>query len=610
MNVTNILIVEDELLIAENLAIKLNELNYKVVDIVSSSQAAIAKANTHIPDLILMDIAIKGDTDGIATAAKIRKIHDIPIIFLTAYADEKTLERASQTGCYGYILKPFKDRELHATIKMALSKHQQQSAIEQSLQAKIRQYASSSSPANIDLLTQLPNHLSFQDLFEYILDESENGFNHQPANKDRQLTSESTNQDLLAILYFEIDRFARITDSLSKDSRDLPIMIIAECLKDALKNHENINTTIKLQGSEFVILIAGIQQQAAAKSAAEMILNQFRKPFIIENLEFFLTASIGIAFYPFHETDSNKLLIQAHRAMQYAQKQGGDRCKIYSDSLNLIISKAKNRILIETELHYALKRQELELYYQPKIDLRTGKIVGAEALARWHHPQIGLVMPNQFITIAEQSSLIESIGEWALITACTQTQSWHQAGFNDLSIAVNLSGRQFKQLDLFHKLTQIMFDSGLKPECLELELTEKILVENEKLNIQRLNLIKKLNVQISLDDFGTGYSSLGYLQQFPFNVLKIDRCFIKDIDRNTKNAVITKSVIVMAHQLGLKVVAEGVETQAELAFLVDCQCDLVQGFLLSGPLPAKDFEQLLVNNKVFEVSNVASTADV
>ena len=292
--------------------------------------------------------------------------------------------------------------------------------------------------------------------------------------------------------------------------------------------------------------------------------------------------------------------------MRYAQEQGGNTYKYYTAALKMIdYIVPEDDLSLETDLHYALEREELELYYQPKINLRTGQIISTEALIRWNHPQMGLVYPNKFIPIAEASSLIESIGEWALKEACQRTKKWHQAGFNFLTTAVNLSGRQFKQLDLFQKLTQVLFDSTLEPQFLELELTEKILVDNIQTNIQRMNLIKKLGILISIDDFGTGYSSLGYLQKFPFDTLKIDRCFISNIDRNSTNAIITKSIIEMAHQLNLKVIAEGVETEAELAFLLQHNCDEVQGYLFSRPLPTKEFEQLLLSKKHFATSNFA-----
>ncbi|VEP14376.1 Response regulator receiver modulated diguanylate cyclase/phosphodiesterase [Hyella patelloides LEGE 07179] len=606
----NILIVEDELLIAENLAMKLETLDYNVIDIVSSGKAAIKKVNAQSPGLILMDIAIKGNMDGIQTAEVIRANHDIPIIFLTAYADDKTLDRASKTGCYGYILKPFKDRELHATIKMALSKHQEQTAICDSLQATISEYSVKNHNTNIDSLTQLPNQFFLRDLFEYFLSEHDNASASKIQKSENQPSNVEENQKLLAIICFSIDRFERIQHSLGNENRDLLIKAVVEKLTECTEYFQDKSTSaiVRLQNDRFAILLSEIKQKVVATDFANLVLERLQSSFLIDNCELFLTASMGISFYNDEKLGIDLLLNQAQKAMKYAQQQGGNKYKLHTLSLDMIVSDNSNNISLETDLHYALKRQELELYYQPKISLKTGKIAGVEALIRWNHPKLGLIAPNKFISIAEASSLIEPLGEWVLETACKQTKIWHQAGFNFLSVAVNLSGRQFKQLDLFHRLTKIIFDSTLEPEFLELELTEQILVDNVKRNIQRLNFIKKLGIKISLDDFGTGYSSLGYLQQFPFDIIKINQCFVENIDRNSKNAIIAKSIIEMAHQLELKVVAEGIETEAELEFLAKDQCDEVQGNLLSRPLPVKEFSKLLLKNQDFTIVNPESIA--
>jgi diguanylate cyclase len=608
MNNLKILIVEDELLIAENLAIKLKKMGYLVSEIAPSGKAALEHIHKETPDLIMMDISLKGNMDGIETAAKIREIKEIPIVFLTAYADDETIERATQIGCYGYLLKPFKDKELQATLKMALHKHQEQIAIQNSLQATISEsleiqnflqatlaeYSEKNNQIHIDSLTKLPNKLFLRDLFEYLL----SGYSSS-TSVDTQSERGLEKSNLLGILYLSLDRFQRISDSLGKEQEDTLIKAFAEKLiyltqqvKDSLESG-----IIRLQNSEFVILLSKLECKQVAVDFANLILEKLQQPFAIDNHEIFLTASIGLSFANSENLEVELLLEQAQKAMKYAQQQGGNKHKSYTIALDMIVSVPSENITLETELHYALKRQELELYYQPNISLKTGQITSVEALVRWNHPQLGLVPPNKFIHVAEESSMIEPIGEWILQTACKQTKIWHQAGFDFLKIAVNLSSCQFKQLDLFHRLTQILFDSNLEPKFLELELTEKILVENIKVNIQRLNLIKKLGISVSLDDFGTGYCSLGYLQQFPFDTLKIDRCFISNIDRNPKNAVITKSVIQMAHELNLKVVAEGVETEAELTFLTQHQCDEVQGYFLSRPLPAKEFEKLLFSKK-------------
>ena len=602
-----ILIVEDELLIAENLAMKLKKMDYSISSIVSSGQAALESVKSNKPDLILMDIAIKGSMDGIETAAKIGETEEIPIVYLTAYADDRTLDRASQTNCYGYILKPFKDRELHATIKITLKKHQEQTDIQNSLQETIKQCSSQENNIYIDSLTQLPNRLFVRELFEHLLSKHENSSEIQSKNKKRtesiiNSNISKVNQNVLGIIYLELDRFQRINDSLGDESGDLLIQEVAKRFKKYVDNSDSESCIARLHNYEFLILLGGITLRQQAGDFASNILKELNEPFLIDGQEIFLTASIGIALYPLDQLEIDRLLKQAKSAMKYAQEQGGNQYKLYTTALRMIGSLVSEDYLsLETDLHYALERKELELYYQPKIKLSTGQIVGTEALIRWNHPKIGIIPPNKFVHIAEASSLIDYIGEWSLKEACKRTKKWHQAGFNNLITAINLSGRQFKQLDLFHKLTQILSDSNLDPQFLELELTEKILVDNIKANVQRMNLIKKLGIHISLDDFGTGYSSLGYLQQFPFDTLKIDRSFIKDIDRNPTNAIITKTIIEMAHQLQLKAVAEGVETQAELAFLVKHKCDDAQGYLFSRPLPAKEFEQLFLRKKCFPI---------
>lgn len=608
MHNLKILIVEDELLIAENLALKLKKLGYAISETVASGKAALNHIETETPDLILMDISLKGNIDGIATAAKIRESKDIPIVFLTAYADDQTIERAAQVGCYGYILKPFKDKELQATVKIAINKHQEQTAIQKSLhetiseyseiqsslQETISEYSEKNNNIHIDALTQLPNKLFLRDLFEYLLSGYENA---NPTNNKENNTQEDNK--LLGIIYLSVDRFQRINDLLGKEQEDILIKAFAnqliECTKNLKKGIES--GIIRLENSEFVVLLSKIDHKRAAVDFADFVLAQLKQPFIINKHEIFLTASIGISYANSENLEVDLLLDQAKQAMKYAQQQGGNKHKSYTLALDMMVSVSPEDITLETDLHYALKRQQLELYYQPNVSLKTGHITSVEALIRWNHPQLGLITPNKFIPIAENTSMIEPIGEWVLQTACKQTKIWHQAGFDFLRIAVNLSSNQFKQIDLFHKLTQVLFNSNLEAKFLELELTEKIMVENIKANIQRLNLIKKLGISISLDDFGTGYCSLGYLQQFPFDILKIDRCFVNNIDRNSKNAVIAKSIIEMAHELNLKVVAEGLETEAELAFLTKHQCDEVQGYLLSRPLPAQEFEKLLFSRK-------------
>ena len=596
-NKIKVLVVEDELLIAKSTAKKLQHLGYEVTNIVSSGAAAIQSIQDTRPDLILMDIAIKGDMDGIEVANIIKSKEDIPIIYLTAYADDITLERASETGCYGYIVKPFKERELHATIKIILNKHQEQSIIRTSLQETLHQYSANYNDIYRDSLTNLPSQLFLRDLFEYLLATPNN--NNNDCDSESQIERSPSEKQLLAVFYIHLDRFQKINDSLKPEDRDVLVKNIAKRLTSCVESLDCEGATISLQHHEFLVMLTGFKQRQMASNYGQKILNKLNQSITIEEQEIFISVSVGISFYPYDSLTVEELLQQAKTAMIYAQQQGGNRYHWYTLALNIRSSKASAELALETKLHYALERNEFKLYYQPKVNLLTGKVVGAEALLRWNHPEMGIIAPEKFVPLAEESGLIQPIGEWVLNCACQQTKYWHDAGFKELKIAVNLSGSQFKQSDLFHKITQILFSSAIDPQYLELELTEKILVDNINANVRRLNLLKKLGIQIALDDFGTGYSSLGYLQQFPFDILKIDRCFVRNIDSSSTNAVIAQTIIQMAHRLGLKVVAEGVETIDELNFLKQHQCDEIQGFILSRPLSSREFSNLISSTKIF-----------
>lgn len=595
MSKANILIVEDELLIAKNTARKLKKIGYDVPKIVSSGQAAIDYISKEDPDLILMDIAIKGAIDGIDTALKVKSKKNIPVIFLTAYASDETLERAAATGCYGYLIKPFRDKELQATIQMALSKHQEQSLIQKSLQDTVNQYSSQLDDIYLNDLTNLPNKLFLRDSFDYLVSSLDRNNDDDATSEKDSWADSKPKLKLLAIYSVNLERFERICSFLSREQRNTLVKEIAQRLTDYVGSLDFQGIAVYIKEDHFVIMIP-LDKQITGRNYGQEILKKLRQAFNIEDREIFISASIGISFYPSDSLDIEELLQQGEKAVEYAKSQGGNRCQTFTFAFNIKNSGASENLNVEAELHYALERKEFELYYQPKISLETNSIVGAEALVRWNHPTRGRLTPSKFIHIAEETGLIKPIGEWILLRACKQTKKWHDAGLNFLKIGVNLSGVQFKQSDLFHQITQTLFASSLEPQHLELELTETILIENIKINIQKLNLIKKIGVQIALDDFGTGYSSLSYLQQFPFDTLKIDSCFIRNIERNEVNAVITKTIIEMARKLGLKVVAEGVETEAELKFLQECQCHAVQGFLYSRPLIASEFQKLALKH--------------
>jgi diguanylate cyclase len=594
----NILIVEDELLIAKNTAKKLHSFGYNVVKIVSTGQAAIDFVSLEQPDLVLMDITIKGEIDGIEAASQIKAISDVPIIFLTAYANDETLDRAAETGCYGYLIKPYKEQELHATVKMTLSKHLEQSTIQQALQSSLSEYSAEYDDIYQDNLTGLPNKLFLRDLFDYLLSLIADLDPEKASNlleSHQQDIAQESALKIIGVFNISLDRFDKLSSFLNQQEQEALLKEIAQRLVDCVSNFTAHGEVVYLAPDNFVVLLA-MDSRVTGGKYGQSLLNVLKQNYFIGNREIYLAPNIGIAFCPGDSSDITELLEQGYKAIAYGKTQGGNRCQAYTVAFNIKSSKANEELKLESELHHAFERQEFELYYQPKLDLRTNLIIGSEALLRWNHPTMGRIEANKFVPLAEDIGLIKPIGEWVLTTACYQMRAWLDAGLKNHKISVNLSGAQFKQSDLFHQIAQILFKTSLEPKFLELELTETILVENIRTNIQRLNMLKKLGIQISLDDFGTGYSSLGYLQQFPFDVLKIDACFVRNINQNQVNAVITKTVIEMAHQLGLKVVAEGVETSAELDFLKNVQCDAIQGFLFSRPLAAKEFQKLAMDN--------------
>jgi diguanylate cyclase len=361
-----------------------------------------------------MDIAIKGEIDGIETAHKIKEQADIPVIFLTAYANDETLDRAAHTGSYGYIIKPFREQELHATIKMTLSKHQESSSIQKALQATVNEYSTQYDDIYKDNLTNLPNKLFLRDLFDYfsslldtsasiaIEDKNSVDLEHQGDHKQGKL-------ELVAVLHISIERFEKISNSLTKEQQDFLVQEIARRLTKCVDDFDFQGGTVYLEKSKFVVIVT-LDKRQTATNYAQNILNQLRQAFLIDEQEIFLSASIGLSFYPFDSVDIEELLQQAKKATEYAASQGGNRCQLFTFALNIKTSKASEGWAMEAELHYALERNELELYYQPKVDLRTNAIVGAEALVRWNHPKMGMILADKFIPLAEETGLIRTIG--------------------------------------------------------------------------------------------------------------------------------------------------------------------------------------------------------
>jgi len=403
----------------------------------------------------------------------------------------------------------------------------------------------------------------------------------------------------IAVLFIDIDRFKVVNDSLGHSAGDRLLQDCAKRLSECLRESD---TVARLGGDEFVVMVENFTAPRDAIAIAQKILTNIAKPFFVDGQEFLMSASIGISTFPEDGTDTEALLKNADIAMYRAKDQGRNNYQFYSAQMN---KHTFERLAMESSLRRALERNEFVLHYQPKLDLRSGAIVGVEALVRWRHPDWGMVSPAQFIPLAEESGLIVQIGEWVLKTACEQSRMWRDQGIQAMRVAVNLSARQFGQKTLLADVAKIIADSGLTPECLELEITESLVMHNPEHAADTLQKLRAMGVTLSIDDFGTGYSSLAYLKRFPIDCVKIDRSFIKDIPNDADDMAITKGVIALGHSLRLKVVAEGVETAEQREFLRSNGCDELQGFLFSKPLPADEVTALLKSHSPKPTSNLA-----
>ena len=396
----------------------------------------------------------------------------------------------------------------------------------------------------------------------------------------------------LWVVFIDLDRFKFVNDTLGHDAGDLVLKNVAERLCGATRE---VDTVARLGGDEFVLLLPQHGNGEPGAAILQRIQDAVTQPLQLGEYEFFLSCCMGVAVYPDDGGDADTLIKHADIAMYRAKEQGRGHWQFYASSMN---AGTLERLELESELRHALERGQFHLEYQPQLDLASGAVVGMEALLRWQHPQLGRVPPASFIGLAEEMGLITPIGDWVLRTACAQARAWQLAGHGPLRLAVNLSARQFKQKNLLHAVAQVLADTGLDAAHLELELTESMVMHDVEQATAIMAKLKALGVQLSIDDFGTGYSSLAYLRHFPIDVLKIDKTFVSDITHSMDDAAIVRAIISLAHSLRLKVIAEGVETEQQLAFLRQHGCDQMQGYLFSRPLAAAAFETLLLEGSM------------
>jgi len=434
-----------------------------------------------------------------------------------------------------------------------------------------------------DTLTGLPNRLLLLDRILQAMLESER------------------HERLVAILYLDLDRFKLVNDTLGHDAGDQLLRSVAGRLSDCVRPGD---TVARLGGDEFTVVLANVAHVDDVGRVAQKVLDVFAAPFLLAGQEVFVSSSIGISLYPLDDTNLETLLKNADVAMYHAKDSGRNTFQFYTPELN---ARTARRLGLETALRHAIERNEFLLHYQPQVDLASGKVTGMEALIRWQRPETGLVSPLEFIPLAEDTGLIVPIGEWVLHTACAQNHAWQEAGLPALRMSVNIAARQFQQQNLAEVVARVLKKTGLDPRWLMLEITESTVMRDAGAAIETLQQIGAMGVGLSVDDFGTGYSSLSYLKRFPLDCLKIDKSFIDDITTNPDDAAIATAIISMAGSLKIKVVAEGVETLAQLNFLRARGCDAMQGYYFSKPLPAAALASMLAENKRLEMSPASVT---
>ena len=560
----HILIAEDEPSLRENLQWMLELEGYEVTA-AADGRVALAAALAHRPDLVLTDVMMP-ELDGFGLIKALRShpaTATLPVIMLTARADRSDTRTGMNLGADDYLTKPCRREELLAAISARLERSRIQQLAAQRLQTEAQQ------AMQIDTLTGLPG----RDLFE------------------EQLDHAVSTCETVALLCFGLDGFSKINESLGTGVGDLVLREVGkrlqQCIRGSVSSHPH-DVVGRLGGDQFAVCVTGLPDACSLAGFATVALTAFAQPYRVSGHTLFLTASAGGSTYPAQADSVHALLLNAESALHHAKPDGPGMYAYFDSAMNRRVART---LLIHNELHSALHAGDLELYYQPQIRIATGKVVGFEALLRWHHATLGAIPPSEFIPIAEQSGIIVQVGEWVLRTAAQQAARWIAQGHQGFRIAVNISARQFVGQNLPELVGRILKETGIPPSALELEVTESLALHNVANTLATLHECKALGVHLAMDDFGTGYSSLSYLKRYPLDTLKIDQSFVRNIPHDLGDVAITRAIVAMAQSFGLSLVAEGVETPEQLAYLRELGCDDVQGYLFSPAVPAPQAER-------------------
>lgn len=525
------------------------------------------------PDLVLCGLELTGG-DNFELLQYLQHKPDllsIPIILLTPIDNTLRWRQCLSLGADDCLVTPFSERDLIEAIAIRLRK---QEALTSKYNTLMRHTAERLNRlAHYDSLTDLPNYQLLRQRLRQAIQRASSG------------------QQRVALLTFGLDRLRQINNTLGYAAGDTLLRATARRLTGILPRSTAV---ARLTGNQFAIVVPAPPNRETIIEIVENIFESLGHSFSLPGQEVFMTASIGIAVFPDDSEEINVLLRQADAALDWAKAQKSNSYRFYRQDMPVV---SGDELQLETWLRYALERHEFEVWYQPKFSLSQEQIVGAEALIRWQHPETGYISPARFVPIAEETGLIVPIGDWVLMTVCAQAAGWLRSGQPVVAIAVNLSSVQLNQSRLAQNIQSILQTTQLPPEHLELEVTETALMQDVESSIALLHRLKDLGVKIAIDDFGTGYASLSYLQQLPIDILKIDTSFVRGLPQDPKNQIIIKRVTAMAHDLGLKVIAEGVEDQAEMAILKSYGCDLIQGYWVGSPMVAKDLAKRLGSQK-------------
>ena len=567
----NVLIIDDDAQIRDLFVAILG--NSCSCSSVASAEEALTKLSEEAFDLVISDI----DMEGMSGIELIPKLHSkspgTVVVMISGHQDVETAIEAMRVGAFDYITKPLDMRHVDAAFQRALDhrslireKEQYREQLEQLLEERT---AEVDFLAYYDTMTQLPNRALFEDRLAQAI-----------------AMAKSAGQTL-GVLFISLDQFKKVNDTLGHGPGDILLREFAERLKSCI---EQTDTIARFGSDEFALLRTQIEGPDDVIETIGSLSQVLKFGFELNGQELFATASVGISLFPLDGDDGQTLLKNAGAALYKAKRSGGANYQFYTADIH---DRASRRLSLETTLRRALQNQEFLLHYQPKVSVDSLEITGVEALVRWHHPQLGLISPAEFISLAEDTGLIIPIGQWVLKEACLQNKRWQNQGFARIRMAVNISARQLHDQAFADTVIRVLRETNLEPEYLELELTESSIMQNAELAANVLSRLKSMGIYCSIDDFGTGFSSLASLKRLPINALKIDKSFVSEAPSEPDDAALVLAIITLAHNLRLRVIAEGVETEEQLRLLHLLRCDEIQGSLFSKPLPADALESLL-----------------